>query len=57
MVHMVVQRQMNIIIMNDIYIGNGSSNANGFQIDRYYLKTCSAYNNSHSKHSNDQKQQ
>jgi transposase InsO family protein len=28
--------------------GNGSNNANGFQIDRYILDTCNAYNNSHS---------
>jgi hypothetical protein len=34
------------------YIGNGLKNANGFQIDRYFLETCSAYNSSHSKQSN-----
>jgi transposase InsO family protein len=36
--------------------GNGSKNANGFKIDRYFLDTGSAYNNSHSKQSNAQKQ-
>ena len=25
------------------YIGTGSNNANGFQIDRYFLDTCNAY--------------
>jgi hypothetical protein len=39
--------------MDDNYRGNGSNNANGFQIDRYVLDTCSAYINSHSKQSND----
>ena len=39
------------------YIGNGSNNAHGFQIDRYFLDTCSAYISSHSKQSNSQKQQ
>jgi hypothetical protein len=38
-----------MIIMDDNYIGNGSNNANGFQIDRYFLDTCSAYISSHSK--------
>jgi hypothetical protein len=42
-------KQRNIIIMDDNYIGNGSNNANGFKIDRYFLDTCSAYNSSHSK--------
>jgi hypothetical protein len=42
--------------MNDNYIGNGLNNANGFQIDRYFLDTDSAYKSSHSKHSNAQKQ-
>jgi hypothetical protein len=37
------------------YTGNGSNNANGFQIDRYFLDTCCAYNSSHSKQSNYQK--
>jgi hypothetical protein len=32
----VVQRQRNIIIMDDNYTRNGSNNANGFQIDRYF---------------------
>ena len=41
-----VQRQRDIMDVN--YIENGSNNANGFQIDRYFLKTCSAYKNSHS---------
>ena len=31
-------------------------NANGFQIDIYFLDTCNAYNNSHSKKSNAHKQ-
>jgi hypothetical protein len=57
LVQRVVQRQRNIIIMDDNYTGNGSNNANGFQIDRYFLDTCSAYNSSHSKQSNAQKQQ
>jgi hypothetical protein len=43
--------------MDDNYTGNGLNNANGFQIDRYFLDTCSAYISSHSKHSNAQKQQ
>jgi hypothetical protein len=43
--------------MDDNYTGNGSNNANGFQIDRYFLDTCNAYINSHSKQSNAQKQQ
>jgi hypothetical protein len=55
LVQRVVQRQRNIIIMDDNYTGNGSNNANGFQIDRYFLDTCSAYNSSHSKQSNAQK--
>jgi hypothetical protein len=41
--------------MDDNDTGNGSNNANGLQIDRYFLETCSAYNNSHSKQSNAQK--
>jgi hypothetical protein len=52
LVQRVVQRQRNIIIMDDNYTGNGLNNANGFQIDIYFLDTCSAYNNSHSKQSN-----
>jgi hypothetical protein len=48
----VVQRERNIIIMHDNYVGNGSNHANGFQIDRYFFDTCSAYKNSHSKQSN-----
>jgi hypothetical protein len=48
-IHRLVQRQRKIIIMDDNYTGNGSNNANGFQIDRYFLDTCSAYNSSHSK--------
>jgi hypothetical protein len=36
LVQRVVQRQRNIIIMDDNYTGNGSNNANGFQIDRYF---------------------
>ena len=43
--------------MDDNYKGNGSNNANGFHIDRYVLDTCNAYNSSHSKQSNAQKQQ
>jgi hypothetical protein len=39
--------------MDDNYTGNGSNNANGFQSDRYFLDTCSAYISSHSKHNND----
>jgi hypothetical protein len=35
--------------MDDNYIGNGSKNANGLQIDRYFLDTGSAYISSHSK--------
>jgi hypothetical protein len=35
LVQRVVKRQRNIIIMNDNYTGNGSNNANGFQIDIY----------------------
>ena len=42
--------------MDDIYTGNGSKNANGLQIDRYFLDIGSAYNISHSKQSNAQKQ-
>jgi hypothetical protein len=34
------------------YTGNGSNNANGFQIDRYFLDTWSEYNSSHSKETN-----
>jgi hypothetical protein len=52
----VVQRQRNIIIMDDNYTGNGSNNTNGLQIDRYFLDTGSAYISSHSKQSNAQKQ-
>jgi hypothetical protein len=37
--------KVNIIIMDDNYIGNDSNNVNGFKIDRYCLDTCSAYNN------------
>jgi hypothetical protein len=33
LVQRVVQRKRNIIIMDDNYTGNGSNNANGFQID------------------------
>jgi hypothetical protein len=44
-----VKRQRNIIIMVDNYIGNGSNNDNGLQIDRYFLEIGSAYNSSHSK--------
>jgi hypothetical protein len=42
--------------MDDNYTGNGSNNANGLQIDRYVLEIDSAYNSSHSKKSNAQKQ-
>jgi hypothetical protein len=45
----VVQRQRNIIVMDDNYIGNGSNNTNGFKVDRYCLDTGSAYSSSHSK--------
>jgi hypothetical protein len=38
------------------YIGNGSNNANEFQIDIYFLDTCNAYRSSHLKLSNAQKQ-
>jgi hypothetical protein len=48
-VQRVVKRQRNIIIMDNNYTGNGSNNANGFQIDIYVLDTCSAYISSHSK--------
>ncbi len=44
------------MIMDDNYTGNGSNNANGLKIGRYFLETGSAYNNSHSKQSNSQKQ-
>ena len=27
---------MNIVIMDDNYTGNGSNNANGFQLDRFF---------------------
>ena len=30
--------------MDDNYTGNGSNNVNGFQINKYILDTCSAYN-------------
>jgi hypothetical protein len=36
LVQRVVQRQSNIIIMDENYIGNGSNNANGFQVDIYF---------------------
>jgi hypothetical protein len=39
LVQRVVQRQRDIIIMDDNYTGNGSNNVNGFQIDRYFLDT------------------
>jgi hypothetical protein len=42
--------------MDDNYTGNGSNNANGLQIDIYFLEIGSAYNSSHSKHINSQKQ-
>ena len=35
---------------------NGSNNDNGFKVDRYFLDTGSAYNSSHSKQSNAEKQ-
>jgi hypothetical protein len=57
LVQRVVQIKRNIIIMDDNYTVNGSNNANGFQIDRYFLETYSAYINSHSKQSNAHKQQ
>ena len=44
-----VQRQRNIIIMDDNYTRNGLNNANGFKIDIYFLDTCNAYSSSHSK--------
>jgi hypothetical protein len=56
LVQRVVQRQRNIIVMDDNYIGNDSNNTNGLQIDRYFLDIGSAYIISHSKQSNDQKQ-
>jgi hypothetical protein len=34
----VVQRQRKIIVMDDNYTGNGSNNANGLKIDRYFWK-------------------
>jgi hypothetical protein len=40
--------------MDDNYIGNGSNNTNGLQIERYFLDTGSAYISSHSKQSNAQ---
>jgi hypothetical protein len=40
--------------MDDNYTRNGSNNANRFQIDKYFLDTCSAYNSSHTKKSNSQ---
>ena len=49
LVQRVVQRQRNIIVMDDNYTGNGSNNTNGLQIDRYFLDTGSAYISSHSK--------
>jgi hypothetical protein len=49
LVQRVVQRQRNIIMIDDNYIGNGSNNDNGFPIERNFLDTCSAYNGSHSK--------
>jgi hypothetical protein len=36
LVQRVVQRQRNIIIMDDNCTGNGSNNTNGLQIDRYF---------------------
>jgi hypothetical protein len=48
----VVQRQRNIIVMDDNYTRNGSNNANGLQIDRYFLDMGSGYISSHSKQSN-----
>jgi hypothetical protein len=36
-IHRLVQREKRIIIMDDNYIGNGSNNANGFQIDIYFF--------------------
>jgi hypothetical protein len=36
LVQRVAQRKRNFIIMDDNYTGNGSNNANGFQIDRYF---------------------
>jgi hypothetical protein len=36
LVQRVVQRQWNIIIMDDNYTGNGSNNASGFQIDIFF---------------------
>jgi hypothetical protein len=56
LVQRVVQRKRNIITVDDNYTGNGSNNANGFQIDRYFLYTNSAYISSHSKQSNAHKQ-
>jgi hypothetical protein len=55
LVQRMVQRQRNIIIMDDNYTGNGSNNANGLQTDRYFLEIGSAYSSSHSKWSNAQK--
>jgi hypothetical protein len=55
LVQRLVQRQRNIIIMDDNYTGNGLNNANVFQIDIYFLDTCSVYNSSHSKQINSQK--
>ena len=43
--------------MDDNYIGNGSNNDNGLQFERYFLETGNAYNSSHLKQSNAQKQQ
>jgi hypothetical protein len=56
LVQRVVQRQRNIITMDDNYIGNGSNNDNGLQIVIYFLEIGSAYNISHSEKSNAQKQ-
>ena len=39
LVQRVVQRQRNIIVMDDNYTGNGSNNTNGLQIDRYFFWT------------------
>jgi hypothetical protein len=36
LVQRVVQRQRNIIVMDDNYTGNDSNNTNGLQIDRYF---------------------
>jgi hypothetical protein len=43
LVQRVVQRQRNIIVMDDNYTRNGSNSANGLQIDRYISDIGSAY--------------